>query len=189
MARACQVCAHKQRAEIDKACVRSTVNYSAVAREYGVQRDALRRHTEAHIPVMLQTLARRADALDAEQLHGEAIALYLRALDHLADVEAGVLVNDEVGEHSTRRMSSTAIQGALREARSSLDQLARLKVAVPTVKDDGAVARVVPIDLTHALETAMRAALERRNESTAIDRESPSLSQPLTIEAYVLPTD
>lgn len=48
MPRTCTICSHDRRLEIEKALVRRE-SYRAISRQFGVGRDALRRHVKEHL--------------------------------------------------------------------------------------------------------------------------------------------
>ena len=69
MGRACIVCAHESRKEIDKLLVEPNAQYSAISRMFfgsDKQRDALRRHVENnHIIAKIKKVAAAHEALEA----------------------------------------------------------------------------------------------------------------------------
>lgn len=129
MPKPCSVCAHIRRAEIDGKLAQQVVNLSAIGRDYGLKRDALRAHRAKHIPSFLPMLIGRAAVPDVDQLQAEAERLYAVSLDALARAEAGVLVQIDDDGTEVRKVSSTAIARAIREARGSLDLLVKLSTA------------------------------------------------------------
>lgn len=126
MPRPCSVCAHLQRAEIDRRLSFQVVNLAQLAREYGVGRDAVRAHRAAHLPAFLPAFQASAEALTLGTLAAEAQRLYSVTLDALALAEAGVLshVGDDGTEH--RLVSSTAVARMIKEARQGLGLLVKL---------------------------------------------------------------
>ncbi|MFA6364750.1 hypothetical protein [Methanoregula sp.] len=74
MGRACIVCAHKSRKEIDKMLVEPNAQYSAISRMFfgsDKQRDALRRHVEnGHIIAKIKKVAAAQEALEANDFLG-----------------------------------------------------------------------------------------------------------------------
>lgn len=168
MSQRCTVCAHMARQEIDLALAQPDANLSLLARDHGLSRDALRRHRGEHLPRMLVTLATRAEAMRAEQLHAQAQDLYLRALANLAHAEAGVLVGADGKGRERRLVNTDAVTKALREARNGLGLLAQLAMHAPTgdvVEDDGTIRS----DLDVAVERALRSVLQRTQAQVADD--------------------
>lgn len=109
--RACTVCIHPEREDIDKALVEG-IAFPALIAQYRVSKDALSRHKHNHLP---KTLAKARDA--------EEVA---RADDLLADVRnlqvrALAILDKAEGTGDLR----TAL-GAIREARGNLELLAKL---------------------------------------------------------------
>jgi len=139
MPRRCTVCAHEERAEIDRRLSFQVCNVAALAREFGLKDDALHAHRRNHLPAFLPALQARADALTLSQLQAEAMRLYNVTLDALAGAEAGTLrrinrTDPETGEEvaaTTKVVSHAAVAHMIREARAGLDQLARLAADRP----------------------------------------------------------
>jgi hypothetical protein len=137
MPKPCSVCAHNRRAEIDGKLAQQVVNLSAVGRDYGLKRDALRAHRSKHIPSFLPMLIGRAEVPSVDALAAEAERLYAVSLDALARAEAGVLVQIDDDGTEVRKVSSTAIARMIREARGSLDLLVKLSTAGATSANSG----------------------------------------------------
>ncbi len=109
--RPCTVCQHPQRAEIDKALVAGRP-FLALAREYGLDRFALKRHKEAHLAPVLVAAQRAKDSVQAEDLLSQVQRILDRALKILDKAEAA-------------RDYKTALQ-SIREARGCIELLAEL---------------------------------------------------------------
>jgi hypothetical protein len=123
----CQVCSHRDRAEVDLRLLAPRVNQSQLAREYGLKRDALRRHLREHLSRERKLIySATADLPSLGELHGEYLRLYSAALDNLARAESGVLIDldDKGNEH--RRVSPSSISRAIREARTTVDRIVSL---------------------------------------------------------------
>jgi hypothetical protein len=106
MPRACTVCAHGQRDEIEDAFIAGTPK-RRIAAHYGVTEQAVRRHIREHLPA-LQALARDAErAARADGLLDRLEALQSRTL---AILEA----TEETNDHRTAL-------AAIREARGNLE--------------------------------------------------------------------
>src|SRR5689334_13503093 len=113
MPRPCTVCGHPSRDAIDRALVAPDAANRAIARQFGLSKDAVARHRAEHLP---QRLARGAQAAQAAQ-----------AVDLLAEVQAlrrkayGLLLKaEQMGD------LRTALQG-VREARGCLELLAEME--------------------------------------------------------------
>lgn len=134
MPRPCTVCAHLDRADIDRRLAFQVCNVSALAREYGLKRDAVVAHRANHLPEFLPAFQAAAGALTLDALQAEAQRLYVTTLDALALAEAGVMErmphwNEETKEWEEkpgRKVSITGVARMIREARAGLDQLTRL---------------------------------------------------------------
>ena len=111
MGRPCSVCAHPDRAAIDRALVSGTPR-TALASRHGLSEPAVRRHEDTHLPERLSKAAEAAEIAEADDLLGQVRTLQHRALGILDQAEdAGDL--------------RTAL-GAIREARGNLELLAKL---------------------------------------------------------------
>lgn len=109
--RTCTVCAHAERETIDREIVAGGRN-RAIARRYGLEKDAVRRHRDGHLP---ETLARAQDA--AEIAHADGL------LDEVRDLQERTLAILSKAEASGD--PDTALK-AIREARRNVELLARL---------------------------------------------------------------
>ena len=78
MPRTCTVCTHADRATIDRAIVQDTA-YRVIARQYGLDHDAVRRHADNHLPAMLAKAQAARDVAHADHLLREANRLYATA--------------------------------------------------------------------------------------------------------------
>jgi len=127
MARKCSVCKHSKREEIDQAIV-DGVSYRAISRQYGVGRDAVRRHALHHLP---QTLAKAHEAAEAVR----ADDLLARARTYQAKAEHLLLKAEADGDYNT------ALRG-IKEARACLELLARMRAELEAQRE----AEVITID-------------------------------------------
>jgi hypothetical protein len=137
MPKPCAVCAHIKRAEIDERLARQVVNIAALAREFDVGRRSVERHRDRHLPDFLRAFAGRAQPLDYTAIQAEAERLYLVTLDALGKAESGVLVRIDADGTQHYKQSLSTIARLVKEARSGLDQLAKLAA----VGADGNAAR------------------------------------------------
>ncbi len=111
MSRACTVCSHERREEIDRALVGGSPNLS-LSSLFGVSEAALRRHKANHLPAHLAQAEKAREVARADDLLEEVRDLQSRARAILDKAEgAGEL--------------RTAL-GAIREARGNLELLAKL---------------------------------------------------------------
>ena len=111
MPRACTVCQHGEREEIDRALV-GGVAFPALVAKYRVSKDALSRHKGNHLPQTLVKAREAEEVSNADELLEEVRGLQERAYAILDEAE-------ETGD----------LRGALwaiREARHNLELLARL---------------------------------------------------------------
>ncbi len=111
MPRRCTVCTHDKRDEIDQALV-ARQPFRAIARQHGVSKDALVRHSDDHLPA---ALVRAQEATEAAQ----ADALLALVCD-LRDRAIGILDTAEAEEDLKAAIS------AIREARGCVELLAKL---------------------------------------------------------------
>lgn len=111
MPRSCTICAHPEKAAIDRAIVGGASNRSA-ASLYDVSEAAVRRHGANHLPAKLVKAQEVEDVVEADDLLAEVRGLQARALSILSKAE-------KAGELRTAL-------GAIREARGNLELLAKL---------------------------------------------------------------
>lgn len=121
MARTCQVCSHPRLYLIHAALLEGKP-HARIAREFGLDRNAIIRHAANHMPQAMRDAADAARAgagpttmnvLAGEVLLGQAAEVYQRAMDTLDDLE-------KPGRDQRARVS------ALREVRACLETLAKL---------------------------------------------------------------
>src|SRR3954452_21488398 len=117
MPRRCTVCDHDEGHVINVELVARTP-YRAIGRRFGVSKDALKRHSEEHIPELLVKARNAVEAAEADDLLGEVRSLHTRTLAILETAE------------ETQEMR-TAL-GAIREARGNLELLAKLRQLIDT---------------------------------------------------------
>ena len=111
MARTCTVCAHADRATIDRALVQGTA-LRDIAERSGTSATALHRHKAEHLPVLLTKAQDAEEIADADRLLAELRALQTRTLAILGKAER----SDRLG---------VALM-AIGEARRNLELLAKL---------------------------------------------------------------
>lgn len=111
MPRRCTVCAHKKRAEIDKALVERRT-FRDIARQFKVSKDALVRHSDEHLPSRLVKAREASEAAQADALLAQVVDLRDKALAIL-----------EQAEDSFDPRTGLA---AIREARACVELLAKL---------------------------------------------------------------
>src|SRR5215208_4731925 len=111
MSRACSVCTHPDAVLINEALVIDRTSNRAVARQYGLSKDALRRHRE-HIPQLLLEASQAMEVADADDLLSQVRDLQRRSLAILDQAE-------DAGELRTAL-------SAIAQARSNLELLGRL---------------------------------------------------------------
>lgn len=111
MSRACTVCTHPHRPDIDALLVAGEPNRRIAAR-YGLSETAVRRHRQNHLPAAL-VVAHEADAVSmAGDLLAEVQRIHTSTLEVLRKAEAAA-------DHRTTLL-------AVRECRGNIELLARL---------------------------------------------------------------
>lgn len=110
MARACTVCSHEQAEAIDEHLVEGWA-HARVAREFGVSRDAVRRHALTHLPLVLARVT--------EQLQDRRGMSLLERIENLYERTDSILVSLE----QTGRASQSL--AAIRELRAVTELLGR----------------------------------------------------------------
>jgi hypothetical protein len=111
VSRACTVCTHPDAVLINEALIIDGTSNRAVARQYELSKDALRRHRE-HIPQLLLEASQAMEVADADDLLSQVRDLQHRALTILDQAE-------DAGELRTAL-------AAIAQARSNLELLGRL---------------------------------------------------------------
>ena len=112
MGRLCTVCTHPRRDEIEAAIIEGR-SYRVIAEEFGLKKDAVRRHALNHLRKDLIEKAAEVEARYADDL-------LHRLLGYLTDAEDLLERAEEAGD------LRTALNG-VKEARASLELLARLR--------------------------------------------------------------
>lgn len=110
MGRICTICTHPERDAIDAALVSGTA-YSAVARQFEVGPESVRRHHDAHLSPALAAMAAEREAEVAAGLVGQVRQLVARA--------------DELYEAAVLDGKPSNALAALREMRGSLELLGK----------------------------------------------------------------
>lgn len=111
MPRRCTVCDHDEGHIINVELVASGGN-RRIATQYGLSEAAVRRHRQEHIPKLLVEASKAVERADADELLERVESLQVRTLAILETAEGS-------GELRTAL-------GAIREARSNLELLAKL---------------------------------------------------------------
>lgn len=84
MPRVCSVCAHKDKGFIDAALAAKTTSYAALARMYGLSRDAVRRHAvEGHVGRAMIRAQAAKEVAEGDNLLGQVTDLLTKAKDIL----------------------------------------------------------------------------------------------------------
>ncbi|MDP2726890.1 MAG: hypothetical protein Q8P59_05055 [Dehalococcoidia bacterium] len=116
MPRACTVCGHPEREAIDHALVRGESPVSLSARYSTIGRMALVRHRDNHLPATMIKAQEAQEVARADSLLSQVRTLQEKALGILGKAEVA-------GDFKT-------VLGAIREARSNIELLAKLLVAI-----------------------------------------------------------
>ena len=108
MGRACTICTHAKRYEIEELLATRQCTYRGIARTYGVSEDAVSRHVSSrHVSQLISLAADAARAAQADTLLDRVEALQCRIEEFLSRIE------------HTDNYSATL--GAFREMRSNLE--------------------------------------------------------------------
>ncbi|HEY8692237.1 MAG TPA: hypothetical protein VIR57_05785 [Chloroflexota bacterium] len=111
MPRTCSVCAHNQRAEIDRALIAGG-SFRNIAEQFGTSATALFRHKAEHLPATLVAAQQAQEAAHGDDLLQQVRDLQQRTYGILASAEAS-------GDGRTALL-------AVRECRGLLELLARI---------------------------------------------------------------
>ena len=118
MPRKCTICTHPECHAIDVSLVHREP-YRAIARQYGVSKDALSRHTQEHLPELLARAKDAVEVAEADSLLDRVETLYRRT-------EAILEVAESNSEWSTAL-------AAVRECRGNLELLGRVTKELQSV--------------------------------------------------------
>ncbi|MEE8408305.1 MAG: DUF3631 domain-containing protein [Myxococcota bacterium] len=141
MPRVCTICSHAEREAIDKALVTGEA-LRAIARQWRVSKDALRRHRNSDIPAALAKATEAQEVGRADDLLAQVRSLQTKALSILDQAEAA-------GEHRTALV-------AIREARATVELIAKLVGEL----DDRQTINILVAPQWLSLRTAIVTALE-----------------------------
>ncbi len=141
----CSVCRHPARADID-AALTGGATASQVAREFGVHRSSVVRHTQSHVAAALARVVERSDDVPAHAIVRKATQLYDYCEALLDRAEA--LVQHR---HSQAR-AITVTAGVIRETRATLVTVGRM--IAETDPTGPPVAE--PVDFDRTLEASLR---------------------------------
>jgi transposase-like protein len=86
MPRACTICSHSEREEIDRLLVRGD-SIAGIARDFAVSEDALKRHFDNHVPKTLAASPSAKEITDADKLLSEIEEVKKHALSLLDKAE------------------------------------------------------------------------------------------------------
>lgn len=148
----CQVCNHPRLYLIHEALLAGRP-VAAIAREFGLDRNAVIRHKEKHLPDAMREAADAARAgagptrvsqIEGEVLLGQAAEVYQIAMATLEDLE-------KPGKDQRARVS------ALREVRACLEMLAKLSFQI----EDRGRGKIMQTE-SPAIDAAIVSALEAR---------------------------
>jgi hypothetical protein len=114
VARQCSVCSHTESFEINEALVVEKKSNRAVARQYDLHHDSVRRHKE-HIPELLVKASEHTEEFEADSILLRIEALERETLDQLKALK-------EEDEPNRR-----TILFAIREQRSNIELIARVR--------------------------------------------------------------
>ena len=148
MSRRCTVCGHPNRAEIEAELVANRAT-RAIARQWSVGREALTRHLANHLPKKLAKAAEAEQAAEADALLAQLQELQAMAVG-VARIALGTSyagaegITLTFGDDSGPAERAHVAMRAIREARATLDLLARLEEELPT--EDGTLVIVYEND-------------------------------------------
>ena len=139
----CTICNHPQRLEIDKALI-GGVSYRAIARQYGVSREAAGRHKRnGHIAEQIAKVAKKKEIQQAKEVQAAILA---QEAQEVADAQT---ILDEVSRLKDRALTildRAETEGtreacmALREVRGIVELLAKVR---GELKGDGPTINII----------------------------------------------
>ncbi len=146
MPRRCTICTHDKRNEIDQALVERQA-FRAIARQYGVSKDALIRHHDDHLPAALVKAQEASEAAQADALLAQVVDLRDKAL--------GILSKAEVADDLRAAVS------AIREARGCVELLGKLAGQL----NEAPIVNLILMSEWRQLQAAILVALEPHAEA------------------------
>lgn len=158
----CTVCRSVNRHEIDLLLTDGGTSISEIARRTGLSRTSIQRHRDNHLPkgiIALGDLSANAPALSADELQAQVQGLYVKCLELLALAEAGSVVGTDADGNEVRKVSVSNVLKCVREARSTVETMAKLAYVAPVRVESSAAESS---DLDERISRALAAALERR---------------------------
>jgi hypothetical protein len=166
----CQCCRHPRVWDLNRDLLQGVMALAAVARKYGVDRNALIRHRDKHLPDAMREAAEatndgpvRMEAIEGAVLLGQAAEVYQKALSTLGDME-------KPGMDQRARVS------ALREVRACLETLAKMSFLIEDRGRGKIVATGAP-----EIDAAIIQALEARGVGVDAPVSSPEPRAPLML--------
>lgn len=149
----------------------------ALAKRFGTTKSSMQRHAANHLPKYLATFATRVNALEADQILGQVLALYERGLQALSEAEAFTHDADK----------AKAIPALLRESRANLEAMTKVSVMLSQGEANE------PVHVSSEVGKLIEEALRRRRPSHGEGWQEgasgltpqPALSAPNTEDATV----
>jgi hypothetical protein len=146
MPRPCTICAHYEVHSINVALVQREP-YRALARQYSVSRDALRRHSCEHLPRLLVEACEELEAYEASSILARIERLERETLEQL----------EAAKDEGDRRV----VLSAIREQRGNIELVARIRQLI----DERPVTNIVLSPEWVRIRGAMMEALEPYQEA------------------------
>jgi hypothetical protein len=123
MPQRCTVCTHPKRFDIDRQIAAASGSKRDIARQYGLEKDAVHRHAEHHLPRTLVKAQHIKEIAHADSLYAEVKALVKRGQAVLTWAQKQKTVG---GGHLTL--------AAIRELRETFETLAKTAAELKTEK-------------------------------------------------------
>lgn len=177
----CQVCTHPRVYLIHEALLAGRP-YAAVARQFGLDRNAVMRHVKQHMPDQMRDATyaaadnagpTRLSAIEGEVLLGQAAEVYQIAMHTLEDLESR-------GGDQRARVS------AIRELRASLEMLAKLSFMIED-RGAGKIEKTGAPEIDRAIIKALEGRLGVDMDPSAARSERPP--GPLELQAGSAPAE
>jgi hypothetical protein len=102
------------------------MNLSALGRQYGPSRDALRAHRTNHLDELIAAARAAPDAVTLPQVYAEAERLHEITKAALADAQRGKVVGVDADGRPVRKVSSLEVSRLIGEARQNLELMERI---------------------------------------------------------------
>lgn len=178
MSRVCTVCTHPKRKQLDRLLVGKKTAHCALSREFGVGRDALRRHANAHVSAAIVRSVDAQEAVRGDDLFAQAREQQARATKLYHTAESLLLRAQRKPDLDLGLKAVRAVARVLDETGSAIELWAKVNLAASET-----LSRAEAQLLLDQIEDVIRRHVLDREALGAIARELHQLSPARTVTA------